>query len=570
MPTYTIEGTAEFHDQSKNQADINIGYFFDASINDALGTITNATFTDTAINKGTATAASFSLSAENDTSGTVTTGTFSNESKNKGIVTNAVIADTTVVNTGTISGTLKAVASWPTGGTVPQNPQTISTITLGSTTYYYSGILTSGSVTLYTSSTLSTKASAASGTDLIEGNNGSWTISSQGVLTYAAAQAFSYTVAYYENDTTNVSTVYSPYNNLATNGRDLYRDLSMTQPLNPSPNNTINVLMSGSYGQGTAYKINSVGFTTEQLGDVRFVPNINTDTGATSAYFYNLTSTPEQALFDINSTILYKEQSLNVSWTDEYIGTVVTNNNNFPTVQSVFSNSVKLSADSIGRVAVYNTVQLEGDGTSGDGWSSSLGPYFVNPTNNTDTAKSLNYPLMGKYYVYQNPTCTQLASINGMVKFSTNAGSTVWGRHYKTNQNGYLDTTPVAMFNAYKFRSDGNYSSPVTVYIERTDTDDTQNVNPGGAPQVGEKVYLSPYSIINDNNQADFDSWTNSDGIITFVGTYASPSLSGIYTEWGERYAFVLNGDIYVMHPTGVLMSEMQRGAIVEIFEGNY
>lgn len=190
MPTYTIEGTAEFHDQSKNQADINIGYFFDASINDALGTITNATFTDTAINKGTATAASFSLSSENDSTGTVTTGTFSNDSKNKGIVTNAVIADTTVQNTGTITGTLKAVASWSnTSGSVPQ-AQTISTITLGSTTYYYSGSLTSGSVTLYTSSALSTKASAASGTNTISGTNSSWTISSQGVLTFSAAVAY--------------------------------------------------------------------------------------------------------------------------------------------------------------------------------------------------------------------------------------------------------------------------------------------------------------------------------------------------------------------------------------------
>lgn len=569
MFTYTIEGTAEFHDQSKNQADINIGYFFDASINDVLGTITNATFTDTAINKGTATAASFSLSSENDSAGTVTTGTFSNDSKNKGSVTNAVIADTTVVNTGTITGTLKAVASWPTGGTVPPNPQVISTITLGSTPYYYSGSLTSGSVTLYTSSTLSTKASAASGTDLIEGNNGSWAISSQGVLTYAAVQAFSYTVAYYENDTTNVSTVYSPYNNVATNGGDLYRDLSLTQPLNPSPNNTINLLTYGSYGQGTAYKISSAGATTEQLGDVRFVPNINTDTGATSAYFYNLTSTPDQALFDINSTILYKEQSLNVSWTDEYIGTVDTTNNNFPTVQSVFSSLVKLSADSIGRVAVYNTVLVEGDVASGDGWSTSLGPYFVNPTNNTDMNKSLNYPVMGKYYVYQNPTCTQLASINEMLKFSTNAGSTVWGRHYKTNQSGYLDTTPVAMFDAYKFRSDGSHSSPVTVYIERTDTDDTQNVNPGGAPQIGEKVYLSPYSIIQNNNSNDFDNWTNNDGIITLVGVGSSPSLSGIHAEWGDRCAFVLNGDVHVMHlASGASLSDV--GVIVDIFEGNY
>jgi len=161
MPTYTIEGTAEFYDQSLNQATIKDGTFFDSSKNDQGGAVDNAIFQDTAENKGnivstavfdertknastgtasagasilfkgysenegTITSASFIGNAANE--GTVTNARFADTSSNRGTASNAVIVSNAVVNTGTISTSLERPTGWnTTSGTVPQSPTTFT------------------------------------------------------------------------------------------------------------------------------------------------------------------------------------------------------------------------------------------------------------------------------------------------------------------------------------------------------------------------------------------------------------------------------------------------------------
>jgi hypothetical protein len=170
MSTYTIDGTAEFYDQSVNQATIKDGTFFDSSKNDQGGAVDNAIFQDTAENKGnivstavfdeqtknastgtasagasilfkgysenegTITSASFIGNAANE--GTVTNARFADTSSNSGIVANAVIVSTGVTNTGTISTSLEKIAGWTNNGNVPNNP-TIITQTAGAFSYGY-------------------------------------------------------------------------------------------------------------------------------------------------------------------------------------------------------------------------------------------------------------------------------------------------------------------------------------------------------------------------------------------------------------------------------------------------
>lgn len=301
--TYTIEGTAEFHDQSKNQATITEAIFFDFSKNDTGGQVNIALFQDTTENKGTiktvaqfqdfssnasgsniessasvifkgesdnygtVSNATFIESATNAAGGLVTNAKFASTTINAGTVTNAIFVDESPINTGTITTSIQKPSGLQLGGTTtgasvqtytqapgafsygyfnesgiyaaPANHLTtvyvaqdtaniyyryaidgvaiglangnyieggtslkrvfangvktnVSVVTLNDTDYYYSGSLASGSTTLYTTKYLVTKASAASGTDTINGTSSSWTISSQGVLTFSAVQGATY------------------------------------------------------------------------------------------------------------------------------------------------------------------------------------------------------------------------------------------------------------------------------------------------------------------------------------------------------------------------------------------